>query len=244
MIDAPIDMVKSQERKCLTPDRQKQYAFLSTALAQPPSAEWLETIRSSDFPPADVGVFTEPIFDRSRCFTAGDTTASTLENDARQEFMNLFRVPGGQYVAPYESVYRDTRDIGGQKVKGLLMGRSAIDVRKWYRLAAIEPADDYNDLPDHICLELSYLEHLCGKEREFGSLGDSPKLTRAREMQRDFLAGHVVTWVPILRDKILEKSQNDYFRALGDVTVEFTQRDLATLEDFLGSSSASSVPEY
>jgi TorA maturation chaperone TorD len=158
--------------------------------------------------------------------------------------MNLFKVPGASYVAPYESVFRDTRDVAGQQVKGLLMGQSTVDVQKWYRLAALEFSEECKDLPDHICLELDYLAHLCSKEAKFGAEGDAPRLTRAWEMERDFLAAHVVSWVSMLRDKIHGKSQNAYFRAVTDMAVDFTHRDLATLEQLLGPSPARAAPNY
>lgn len=167
-----------------------------------------------------------------------------LERTAHREFMNLFKVPGGQYVTPYESVFRDTREIAGRPVKGLLMGQAAVDVQKWYRLAAMDISDEYKDLPDHICLELDYLAHLCAKEQGFATTGDTAKLQRAWEMQRDFLAAHVVSWLGVLRDRIHEKSQNAYFRAIADIAVEFTQRDLATLEELLGPSGGESAPAY
>jgi len=163
---------------------------------------------------------------------------------ACQEFMNLFEVPGGQYVAPYESVYRDAREVAGKQVRGLLMGQSAVDVQKWYRLAAVEISPEYRDLPDHITLQLGYLAHLCAKEQEFASSGDEARLTRTWEMQRDFLAAHVAPWITALRDKIHEKSEHAYFRVCSDMAVDFTQRDLATLEHLLGRSSGKPVPQY
>ncbi len=147
-------------------------------------------------------------------------------------------------MTPYESVFRDTREIAGKQVKGLLMGPSAVDVQKWYGLAAVEISDEYKDLPDHICLELNYLAHLCNKEQEFAASADEARLTRCREMERDFLAAHVVTWIGGLRVKIREKSKHPYYLAMADLAVEFTQRDMATLEGVLGPSTGRAVPEY
>jgi len=158
--------------------------------------------------------------------------------------MALFKVPGGHYVAPCESVFRDTREIEGQRVGGLLLGQSAIDVQKWYRLAALEFKDDCKELPDHIAVELEYLAHLCGKEREFSAAGDEPHTRRAREMQRDFLAAHVCPWIAALRDRIAEKARSPFYRAVADLAVSLSTRHLAELEQSIGPSQRSSSPPY
>ena len=109
-------------------------------------------------------------------------------------------------------------------------------------LAALEIADDYPDLPDHIALELNYLAHLVGKERQFAADADEAKLLCAREMERDFLAGHVLPWIGPLRDKIHEKSQHAYFRSVADMAATFAEQDLAMLEESLGASAGHSAP--
>jgi TorA maturation chaperone TorD len=227
----------------LGPGRSDLYVMLATAYALPPSAELLQTLCSEAFLGPMGEVFGDTIVTKLGDLT-GLGPSAELQEQLRQEFMGLFKVPGDRYVAAYESVYRDSRDVGGEKVNGLLMGQSALDVQKWYQLAAVEIADDYKDLPDHIALELNYLALLCVKEQDFAKAGNDTKLTRVWEMERDFLAGHVVCWVDQLRDRIRAKSEHPYFQAIADMTVEFTHRDLATLEDVLGPSSGSSVPQY
>ncbi|MHC4441515.1 MAG: TorD/DmsD family molecular chaperone [Planctomycetota bacterium] len=239
-----VDKVKGLELKELASARQTVYSFLRAAFSEPPSGEQLDALRASDFLCEAGKLFSEHVLAPLTEYARTDTAIADLQREGRQEFMNLFKVPGGQYVTPYESVYRDTREIAGKKVKGLLMGQCAVDVQKWYQLAALEIADEYKDLPDHICLEFNYLAHLCGKEREFDSAGDEAKLARTWLMQRDFLAGHIIPWIGLLGDKIHEKSQHTYFRAVADMAVEFTGRDLATLEGLLGKSSGHSSPQY
>lgn len=214
----------------LAEPRRILYRFLSAAFADPPTDQSLSVLRNDTFLRA-----ISQLFERHAISTlfqqVWDAPASlTIQEDMRQTFMNLFKIPGPEYVAPYESVYRDTRDIDGQPVRGLLMGPSAVGVQRWYRLAAADISDAFNDLPDHIMLELNFLAHLCGKEEEFFANDDEERLLRAWEIERDFLRAHVVSWVPALRDRIYEKCRHAYFRAIADLAVECTRRDLATLE--------------
>lgn len=238
-----VDPSKKDALLTLGPGRSDLYILLATTYALPPSGELLATICGEGFLGPISEVFSDTVVTKLGDLAKVGPTAE-LQEQLRQEFMALFKVPGDRYVAAYESVYRDSGDVGGEEASGLLMGQSAVDVQKWYQLAAVQISDDYKDLPDHIALELNYLALLCVKEQDFASAGNDAKLTRVWEMERDFLAGHVVRWVGQLRDRIHEKSQHPYFQAMADMTVEFTHRDLATLEDVLGPSSRSSVPQY
>ncbi len=241
---ATLDQSKRADMSTLAAARQEAYSFLGSAFSQPPSADTIAAVRSDEFLSAAASLFSEETLAPFRHFAQPIEDVAELQRLVQQEFMNLLKVPGGQYVTPYESVYCDTHAVPGKRVKGLLMGRSAVDVQKWYRLAAVEIADERKELPDHIGVELGYLAHLCGKEQQFASNGDDSRLARAWEMQRDFLAAHIVSWVGALRDRIHERAQHAYFRAVADMLVEFAQRDLATLEELLGPSSRKSVPDY
>ena len=228
----------------LVEGRRQAYAFLSGAFARPPSQEEIRALREEGFFTSAAEMFSAKALGPLRKFAQSTEPVAETERETRREFMNLFKVPGAQYVASYESVFRDAHEIDGQKIKGLLMGLAAGDVQKWYRLAALEISSEYKDLPDHISLELSYLAHLCAAEEKFTSTADEGKLNRAREMQRDFLAAHIVSWVEALGTAIHEKTQHPYFEAVAEMVVEFTRRDLATLEQLLGPSKGKSVPEY
>lgn len=80
--------------------------------------------------------------------------------------------------------------------------------------------------------------------KDFASTGDEAHLTRAWEMERDFLASHVIPWISLLRDKVCEKTQHPYFRIMAELATEVTQNDLTALEDLLGPSPGHAVPNY
>ncbi len=241
---ATFQTAKSASFIELAPARHNVYAYVCTAFREAPSATQLDSLSSELFLAEARRLFSDTVVGSVRQCATSAGSDDKWERNARQEFMNLFKVPGAQYVTPYESVFRDAREIDGKQVSGLLAGQSSVDVQKWYRLAAVEVSDEFKDLPDHIVLELSYMAHLCRKEQEFAAAGDEDRLTRAWEMERDFLAGHIIPWIGLLRDKICEKTRHPYFRAVAELAAEFAVDDLATLEDLLGPSQAHSVPKY
>lgn len=224
--------------------RHDVYAVMGGAFLAPPTERLLRALTAAEFLGDADGLFGPRGFDALKQYQRSAEQAPDLPRQTHHEFMNLFKVPGGQYITPYESVFRDTWEVAGKQVRGLLMGQSAANVQKWYRLAAVEISDEYNDLPDHIGLELNFLAHLCAKEQEFTDRDDQGRLTRVWEMERDFLAAHVVSWVAQLRDTLYEKSQHAFFRTLADLLVEFTTRDLATLERVVGASKGKPLPDY
>ncbi len=218
---------------------QSVYGFLAACFARPLAPRELEAVR-----PAGTADTDTRLCDDDLSAILQSLTSKYDPQTCQQEFMALFKVPGGPYVAPYESVFRDIHEIEGQRVGGLLLGQSAIDVQKWYRLAALEFKDDCKELPDHIALELEYLAHLCGKEREFTAAGDESHMRRAQEMQRDFLAAHVCSWIGALRDRIVEKAKSSFYSTVADMAVAVTTRHLTALEQAIGPSQRSSSPPY
>ena len=230
--------------RSLSQARREVYAFLAAAFTRPPTAETLASLSDENFLGSAEQLFGDQTVAQLRRFAAEPGRAGDVEAETRQAFMDIFKVPGGKYITPYESVYRDTRGAGDRAVSGLLMGGCAVDVQRWYRLAALDIAETAADLPDHIGLELGYLAHLCAKEGEFAAAADDRLLTRDWEMERDFLAAHVVTWIADLRDRLYTKWPHPYYCAIADLAVEFTRRDLATLEALLGPSTGESSPHY
>lgn len=218
----------------LAPARQKAYLFLSASFTQPPSEEIAAVIRDEAFLDAIKTLFSADTLASLRNCVRSSEGASDFSAQTRDAFMRLFKVPGSHYVHPYESVYRDKRDIGAKGQRQLLMGPSAVDVQRWYRLAALDVSPDCAELPDHIGMELNYVAHLCAKEQQFAAAGDQAKRQRAREMQRDFLATHITPWIGALRDQIVQKSPHDYFKAVANLSVELSCNDLALLERVLG----------
>ncbi len=215
------------------PARRTIYEFLAGCFLRVPTPEQAEAVRSGRL--------------RALCADGRGSAAASASDaesvaELEREFMDLFKVPGAKYLTPFESVYRDRREIAGRMVGGLLMGPSAVDVQQWYRLAALDL--ECKELPDHIGVELAYLAHLCQKELDFAAAGDGPRLDRARQMQRDFLAAHVDAWLGALRDKLYEKSTSTHYRTIADFAVGFVRADLASLEQELGPAARSSAPTY
>jgi len=233
----------AQDLVAMAPARRDLYRFLSAAFLAAPAPELLAKARDEEFLAALAEWFSAEVVEK---FQRAGQTMETAEfsQAAHREFTQLFLVPGGQYLAPYESVFRDRREIEGREIAGLLLGPSAVAVQQWYRLAALEISEEFKELPDHIGLELHYLAYLCAREQEFADSGDAGKQTRAREMQRDFLKAHVLTWLPDLAQKIQANASIPLYPAIAGMAVEFCCGQLALLESVDGRSNGRPLPSY
>jgi TorA maturation chaperone TorD len=145
--------------------------------------------------------------------------------ELRQEFWDLFVVPGKRFVAPAQSVYLDAREIEGERVGGLLMGDSAVAVQRALAAANLE-LDTARPLPpDHIAVELAFLSHLCDREWAAWNRGDVDAAKETRQAACRFLEEHVLRWLPKLRERVRDGARLGFYVALLDLVVRFAEEE-------------------
>ena len=202
--------------------RGQLYRFLAVAFLTPPTAEMVAPMLDDDVleelgkrfggdAVADLGAFKQSF--------SGDTDALD------REYQDLFVVPLGRYVTPYEAVYRDERVIDGQVVRGLLMGPSALAVKALYREAGLDIAADLLELPDHVGLELAGMQTLCRAEARAWERDDVEAAARARGLQRRLLEEHLLRWVPALCARVRENAPGPFYRGIAALTEAFLRRE-------------------
>lgn len=188
--------------------RAKQYHFLASVYLTPPTRQLLEEWRR-----------------------LGWANGEDLES-VKREFDNLFVVPLGQYTTPYEAVYRDEREVAGQKVRGLLMGPSTVDViQRYKRTGARLDQSTIKELPDHIGVELAFMEFLCEREVEALAREEETEATELRKEQSAFLSDHLTMWLPQLAQAIREKGRLELYKRLATLTEETVREDLSSLKE-------------
>lgn len=141
------------------------------------------------------------------------TLAETLE--LAVEYTRLFRGPVRAEVYPYEAMY-----AGGE-----IMGRSAMDVMTRYAKAGVVLSGDFNDLPDHISVELEFMHYLCAQESDALSRGEADKAPRFRLMAQRFFQDHLAHWVPEFCDRVIRYATTPFYLSLARITREFIGRE-------------------
>ena len=198
--------------------REIFYLFFSSIFLNPPQDNLIKQLQepglleelSQYFDPSVLAILEE--------FSQGYN--SDLDK-LQQEYYDLFHVPLGKYVTPYESVYCDTWEIAGKKKKGLLLGPSAQAVRKIYRRAGTELDEHCTELPDHAGIELAFMHYLCQREREAWQQGKEEEAVQWQKLEAEFVINHLTPWLPELCKQICQKTQSDFYRGIAQLINEF-----------------------
>ena len=158
-------------------------------------------------------------------------------NELAAEHTRLFVLPSG--VMPHESMYLD--------VNKRLGGRVTAGVQRYYENAGARPAKACLELPDHMGVELEFMNFLCGIEAQLRSQPDAAGLPRCLKFQHDFLTEHLLRWYQPLCERVSRASSLDAYRALARLTAAFLQAEgelVPQLIDELDSESRTlCVPE-
>jgi len=219
--------------------RGNMYRFLATIYLQAPTKDLVLNMIDAEFLVELASLFSgSPVPELTNY--AGNVD---LENDLaaiQQDYMDMFAVPAGRYVTPFEDVYRGTRMDGNQE-RGPLLGVQAIAVKIMYRIAGAEMDRACKELPTHIGVELAFMSFLC--DSEAAAINDEratvppdketsteSRISIYRELQRRFLQAHLNDWFPQLSQAIQEKATTPFYRTLAQVTEEFIARDTTNQE--------------
>ena len=213
--------------------RAGMYSFLAAVYLRPPTADMIRRLTVGDFLAELAALFGEETVADLREF-ASDAHHGGNCDYLDQEYMNLFAVPTGRYVSPFEDVYRGMT-VGGVLKRGPLMGERTIAARRIYRTAGADMNRTCRELPTHIGVELSFMSFLC--ERQAAEMDDDEQKIvadgdRYRELQIRFLREHLNNWFPQLNQTIQANAKSSFYRGMARITAVFLDHDTARLLAF------------
>jgi TorA maturation chaperone TorD len=188
--------------------RANLYRVAVAFFLKPPTGEFLTALGSAPLLPFDVD---------------SDWSVEELV----QEHNDLFQVPAGSYVFPYESCYQGRR---GGAPSGM-MGKPAIQVREFYGRAGYEVAAEAAELPDHAGVEFGLLQLLAEKEAEAWRAGEEEMAKRWQLWQSVFLTRHLTQWIPDLCSEISAKTSQPYFSRFASWIKDFVEEAVSCASD-------------
>jgi len=208
--------------------RMDMYRFLSTIYLQPPSDELIKHFADIDTVKQLESMFganiISPLHNMALAFDSPNDIT-----ELKQEYMGLFSVPTGQYVTPFEDVYRGLR-LDGNQERGPLLGDRAVEVKVIYRSAGANIEKTCKELPTHVGVELSFMNFLCEQEAlrleqdktEFDVMAEA---SIYRQWQLKFLHDHLADWFPQLRKSIKSKARLPFYTQMAQLTQSFLDQD-------------------
>jgi TorA maturation chaperone TorD len=179
--------------------RAALYNFLAAAFGDPPTPELMGVARET-FPEA----------------------ALPLLDDLRQAYTRLLVGPGTSYVPPYASVYLNPPPNG----KPQLWGAEAAAVEALYREAGLEVAPGQPRVPDHLALELQFMQHLCAREADALARSDFDEAAAYRDRQRAFVCDHLWPWLSRFGERVAEADTHPVYGALAELALAVVQSDM------------------
>ena len=152
-----------------------------------------------------------------------------LLEDLAVEYARLFIGPG-KHISPHESVHHK-RD-GGQW--GQLWGPSTAEVKKIIESAGLSYQSEYTGLPDHISVELEFMQQVTLAEEKAWEDGDKNQALAYLENEKKFIENHLAGWIPAFCDKVINKAELPFYRVMAELTqkfIEFEKNEVARSDE-------------
>jgi len=134
------------------------------------------------------------------------------------EYAKLFVGPFELKAPPYGSVYLN----GERKV----MGDSTMEVIKMYHDKGLSMDEDFKELPDHIAVELEFMNYMIYKEIDTCMNSKLEDVIEVLKYQELFLKKYLGAWVSNFSKAIIENSDNPFYISLAKCTEVFIKTDM------------------
>ena len=144
-------------------------------------------------------------------------------------FDELFRVPGGRFVSPFESTWFDIYQDDRGRERRRLMGPSARNVALFFDAAGCELNDlqACGAMPDHIAAELDFMHHLCERALAAADAGDSEQVRELEVLQARFVREHLNVWLGSFATATAEAAPDSFYDGVARLTAAFVAWDAA-----------------
>ncbi len=203
-------------RKTVARQRSNVYGLLATVYRQEVTSDLLQQIKGPQF----LGVLS------NLGIQLGDDFFQKHEEELLEEmaveYTRLFLGPG-KHISPHESVHHQRED--GQW--GQLWGKSTVDVKKFIEAAGFHYESEYKGLPDHISVELEFMQQVIEREDQAWGEDDRDGALYCREIEKRFIEEHLIRWIPIFCDKVIRESELPFYREMATLTKNFMEFEKA-----------------
>jgi TorA maturation chaperone TorD len=139
-----------------------------------------------------------------------------LLEDLAVEYARLFLGPD-KHISPHESIHhqRDDGDWGAH------WGGSTVEVKKFIETAGLEYKQEYSGMPDHISVELEFMQEAAWREAQAMEEKDWEGALYCQKMEKKFICDHLIKWIPDFCDKIISQAEISFYGDLAGVTKNF-----------------------
>ena len=191
----------------LAEHRSSIYGFLAAVYRQELTSELLQQMKTHRFQ--------EVLFNLGVKLNNGffqNSEKELLENLAI-EYTRLFVGPG-KHIAPYESVHHEKEGVQSGQLWGELTGQ----VKNIIESSGLEYKSEYTGLPDHISVELEFMQHVVQREAQAWEAGDDETALLCLKNEKKFVDEHLLGWIPDFCEKVSEAAEMPFYREMARLT--------------------------
>jgi TorA maturation chaperone TorD len=140
-----------------------------------------------------------------------------LENLAI-EYTRLFVGPG-KHISPYESVHHQKEGVQSGQLWGELTGQ----VKSIIESSGLEYKSEYTGMPDHISVELEFMQHVVQHEAQAREVDDEETALLCLKNEKQFVDEHLFGWIPGFCEKVIEAAEMPFYREMAKLTCNFIE---------------------
>jgi TorA maturation chaperone TorD len=132
--------------------------------------------------------------------------SSQTEEELASEYAHLFMGPFALKAPPYGSVYLDENRI--------VMGPSTMETIKVYESEGLVRDAEFDELPDHIAVELEFVYYLIYRQVEALDKSDFASYQEYCHKEQEFISRFLGKWAPRLCANITNETSSAFYRSL------------------------------
>jgi TorA maturation chaperone TorD len=221
-----VGNTEKAQRMAVARQRSNIYGLLASVYRQEVNADLLHQVKDPQF----LGVLSDLGIQLTSDFL--QKPEEELLEELAVEFAGLFLGPGG-HISPHESVHHQRSD--GQS--GLLWGESTAEVKKFIESTGLTYNSEYSGLPDHISVELEFMQQLTLREEQAWGEEDEDGALDCLKFEKKFIEDHLIHWIPIFCEKVIELAELPFYREVAALTrnfIEFEKEEIDRYGENLG----------
>jgi TorA maturation chaperone TorD len=206
------------ENRTAAGNRSNIYGMLALVYRQEMSSDLLKQVKGTQF----LEILTDLEAEGTEEIDAFlQKPEAELLEDLAVEYTRLFLGPG-KHISPHESVHHQQDD--GQW--GKLWGASTAKVKKFVESTGLTYSEDFKGLPDHIAVELEFMQQLTLREEQAWMNADADAAVSCRQTEKKFIEGHLVRWIPDFCKNVMQQAELPFYRALAALTRSFIEFEI------------------
>ncbi len=199
--------------------RSNIYGVLSSVYSQEPDKKFIKLLLvDNDLRSllAGGGMWDEKFWARS---------SQEISDDLAVEYTRLFIGPK-DHIPPFESIYNYSEGESRQ-----IWGTVTVEVKKTIEASGLSFKKDYDGIPDHIGIELEFMQRLVKKEAELWEKGENnSQLLKTIQQEKKFIDDHLDKWIPEFCQKVIKAAKLDFYKNFAEVTKDFINCEKEEME--------------